>query len=618
MDFLTPILTGFAEGMPGVVLDLLRSRGKRCKELQRDLSSHLVWVSNWSQQVQIFGMNKPLDTEDSTISLDISTSPRKFQGHSLSHSLISEDDLLSSREHYIILGDPGAGKTTTLKRLARKLLTSCPNSSKDIWQYPIVVLFRKINKTITEELADTFGIPYEIKEKSNADKKSRYRDNEYEESKNNEKALRFKDELIFGGESLVKTIVNILDSSAPVLLLDGLDEVEQSAKEDFETELSHLALAVTNCKIILTCRSGDYQSQIQGFSITEVCPLQPKDIREISERGLSNSDEFLLTLGKVPYYELANRPLFLRHMLILFNRDGFLPERPSDVYSRILHLMLEQWNAQNQINRKTKYSGFDPTRKADFLSCFAYLLTFKIKNKVFSTEILASAYKKLCAQFSLPVDEAVQVAHEIETHTGIIIEGKADSFEFCHLVLQEYLCAQYLMRAPFSAHLGDYLREYPAPLAIMVSMSVDSSTTFAGIVLSPLEGVEKPNYTSFLSRVIQEGAYFRQDKLLGFALMRILEKRDRSSIDYIMQLMKQDQVRDSLVEALNDYRFYKVPNDNSIYSFKRVTSNYKSFESRLLIPQSGYFPKEVIDKLFDDNALWFGKEQNDDDYYVVR
>ena len=117
----------------------------------------------------------------------------------------------------------------------------------------------------------------------------------------------------------------------------------------------------------------------------------------------------------------------------------------------MIHLLLKEWDAERGIRRASKYSGFDADKKAEFLSAIAYYLTYGIRGKTFSEEDLIGAYENVYKPFNLPKGEAAEVAREIESHTGIIMAGQKGRYEFCHLSLQEYLAANYIVRAPIKS-----------------------------------------------------------------------------------------------------------------------------------------------------------------------
>ena len=86
-----------------------------------------------------------MSTDQSTIALSIYPEPRKLLSVT-SKKLKSEDDLLQEEFHIVLLGEPGSGKTTTVKRLARKILLEAPKSKKDLFQIPLVIRLRELDE----------------------------------------------------------------------------------------------------------------------------------------------------------------------------------------------------------------------------------------------------------------------------------------------------------------------------------------------------------------------------------------------------------------------------------------------------------------------------------------
>lgn len=99
--------------------EAVRTRQERVEDA---LVSHLQKVINWSSQVQFFRMPSARDVERETIPLNFSSTPRRYRKTGKAYDTVPERDLLNAR-HVLVLGYPGAGKTTTLKRLCRLLLT---------------------------------------------------------------------------------------------------------------------------------------------------------------------------------------------------------------------------------------------------------------------------------------------------------------------------------------------------------------------------------------------------------------------------------------------------------------------------------------------------------------
>jgi len=120
--------------------------------------------------------------------------------------------------------------------------------------------------------------------------------------------------------------------SRVILLLDGLDEVHAVSNDRIRRELSSLALNGDNCKIVVSCRTGDYVSMIEGFDLMEICPLDKGEIAAIATAWLDDPQPFLTELQAVPYSDIADRPLLLTQLLYLYQRYEYLPDQPSQVY----------------------------------------------------------------------------------------------------------------------------------------------------------------------------------------------------------------------------------------------------------------------------------------------
>jgi len=464
------------------------------------VEQHLNESLNWSKRIQFYGMSRAEETESATIPLRLNLEPRRFRGTNVEGHR-TESDLLADDRNYLLLGDPGAGKTTTLKRIVQNMLLDEPVAVSDDYAFPIVLRLRELppGESIVAAIATTLGIPFERLEKSEP---------------------RRTAGLWLADAQLHHAIADFLNESHAVLLLDGLDEAPADADGSLRRELQWLGFNTAGAKIVISCRTGDYTAMVEGYDLLEICPLDQSEIIAIARLWLNDPVPFVDELARVPYGDVADRPLLLTQLLFLYKRYGYLPDQPSQVYRRVISLLLQEWDAERGISRISRYARFDPDRKTAFLAGIAYQLTFKIKKKIFLESDLIEAYRAIHGRFQLPTSEVRQVIAEIETHTGIIAVAGQDSFEFSHLSLQEYLCADYLVREPHSEHLNDYLTGYPAPVAIAIALSSNPSIAFAALFLKdptpPLE-----NLGSFLSRLVLERPFFDVSPELGMAVMRL-------------------------------------------------------------------------------------------------
>lgn len=593
-------IEAIVKGIFDILKDKLVANVKQqpVEDITVSIQTHITEVIKWSERIQFYGMSSAQMTDQCTVPLGLFLEPRKFRGVTDKFTKKqSENSLLLDRENYVLLGDPGAGKTTTLKRLARKIILEPPISKRDIFQYPIVIRLRELqrrNLVIHKTIADIYGIKYYTVAEKIEDPE--------EEAEAKELGLGSTTENTYVSDTkmhLHQAIPDILNKTNAILLLDGLDEVSLQNKSAIEDEIKQLAFRLTNSKIILTTRTGDFTKHLDGFNIIELCPLGKYQIATIAKNWIDNPSKFLKSIEATPFYDLTDRPLILTQLLFFFKKRGYLPDQPLEIYRRIINLFLEEWDAQRKIIRKSKYGNFNSERKIDFLANLSYHLTYKTKTKVFKEADLINVYNDIHQTFNLPKKEAIDVAREIETHTGLIIETNDGIYEFSHLSFQEYLCAYYLVREPFAKYLGNYLNEYPAPLSIAVALSSNPSNWFAGLILNPSNfgALSTDSINSFLSRLFNEKPFFPPEISLGFAVLKLLfvcdDKQNDLLSSNLYRLLDIKGVKESIANSLSWYAVEPQKNrPDKYYLSPRVqNANYYSFET----PSGGYLPKQILE-----------------------
>lgn len=438
-----------------------RSKKVPQKEFDRILNDHVMGAFRWSETFQMLGMDSPMNTINKSVPLNIGTIPRRFKtSKTKNNQCLDETALLNSPSGFVILGDPGAGKTTTLKRLIQTF-AAAPVGEMDFYQLPVLVRLREFrNKdNIYQIIAESIGFPVSV---------------------DNEKSGKT---IQIWNEDIRSFIHGFLDNSRAVVFIDGLDEIPESEQKVIASGMECLAQTLQHAKLILTCRSGEYRRMISNLQLVEIEPLNDRQIRELAAHFVSKPHAFLKAVKRLPYSDVVDRPLLLSHLLFMYKRNAELPEQPCILYRKLVRVLLQEWDEERGIVRKSRYAQFDPDTKMEFLSAFAFHLTYVTKAKHFTTSLLEESYCKIRFMFNLPSNEAAQVVREIESHTGLIVEC-GDGFEFSHLSIQEFLAANYIVRAPHSDILRTYLEQFPSPVAVAITLSSAPSKWFAGLLLN--------------------------------------------------------------------------------------------------------------------------------------
>lgn len=108
-------------------------------ETRKAIEAHLDMVDHWSQSIDILGMPRPKNLDELYIKLSLTDDPKRFRLGRVKPAIedFSIDDAIATGNHLLILGDPGCGKTTTQKKIARDLLKS--RDHEDGGYLPIVI-----------------------------------------------------------------------------------------------------------------------------------------------------------------------------------------------------------------------------------------------------------------------------------------------------------------------------------------------------------------------------------------------------------------------------------------------------------------------------------------------
>lgn len=510
------------------------------------IARNVVEALQRASTLQIFGMTAASDPESSTIPLRLAETPRRFRGEKMGE-VHAETHILESLVNIVLLGDPGSGKTTTLKRLTKQLVTGTA-PDEVLGAIPIVVRFRDMapDDSILGEIASRLALRTELRHAASTE---------------TSRSTHEKSELFIGLERGRDVIAEFLGENRTLLILDGLDEFPGDAGAA-RKELNWLARVSQQSQVIVSCRSGDFYGALEGFQILELCPLLPAEIDKVIDLSGVAGDSFRRALENTPYSDLVDRPLFLAQLLLIYRRYDYLPRYASDTYSLIVSLMLREWDAERSIRRHSQYAAFSSDRKRNFLAAVSYYLTYRVKLKSFTTRDLDQVYTQIHSRFDLPKKESHAVVAEIESHTGLIVAAGFDRYEFSHLSLQEYLAADYISREAHSLHIAEYLREYPAPIAVALTLVSDASGFFGALFLTndpPPADVLR----SFIRRVLLEAPNFEPSTIFGAALVRLFERfeLDVPTRQSLTELLALNGAKASLAKVFTAYHRAHITDD---------------------------------------------------------
>ncbi len=504
---------------------------KSIQSTERDfvyaLKSHSIFARNWSKEIMFRGIDKTKRVKEVYIDLDYYFTPISQQHERESRTTINLFDTLNENSNYIILGQPGAGKTTTLKRICANIIDNKDFLSTKS-RFPIVIRLRDLNTNsniygenrnpLIDKIFQIFGLSIKVKKLKG--ESAKWADHQELFSVGSEYYRQVK-----------RIVIEALETCNTFILLDGFDEAHQEVRRGIIKDLEFLTLNTDKSRIIMTSRIGEFNMMIPNSSIFEICPLNSKQKNKFIYKWLDDNEkakELISKLEKASYYDSINKPLILAHVCSLFAKYGSIPIRPSQIYRKIVNLLIEEWDEQRNITRVSVFSNFDNYRKLDFLTNLAFDLTVQYNKVSFSKEIIQTIFDRYKSKYQFSDNDFKIVLQEIESQTGLFIQVRYKEYEFIHKTIHEYLTALYLIKLPRLPE--KFISKIPNELSVAISISSEPSDYFCDLVFNKehILNHDASFFSVFLIRLIEEKPNFNFDLSFGLAflwLFTLLEER---------------------------------------------------------------------------------------------
>jgi predicted NACHT family NTPase len=333
----------------------------------------------------------------------------------------------------MVLGKPGAGKTTFLKHIAIK----CSLGEFKANLVPIFIILKdfaekqqrpSLLQYITEEFA-TCGVNDTI------------------------------------------AVQQVLSQGKALVLLDGLDEVRETDEYRVVQEIRNFSSKFHVNHFVITCRIATREYTFEQFTEVEVADFNDSQIATFvnnwfAAKNLINSNILIQKLKQnPPIQELATNPLLLTLLCLMFEESADFPANRSELYEEGLNVLLKKWDAKRNIKREQVYKNLCIQHKVDLLSQIAFK-TFERGDYFFRRrEIEQHIADYICNLPGVSTElVALQLDREavlksIEAQHGLLVERARGIYSFSHLTIHEYFTAKKIVSSPDPQSINPALKQ---------------------------------------------------------------------------------------------------------------------------------------------------------------
>jgi predicted NACHT family NTPase len=206
---------------------------------------------------------------------------------------------------------------------------------------------------------------------------------------------------------------------------------------------------------VITCRIAAIEYVFPNFVDVEVADFDKGQINSFAnnwfglKKDLVKGKKFVRQLKQnQSLLDLASSPLLLTLLCLVFEDSADFPVNRSELYKEGVSILLKKWDSQRNIERDPVYKKLSVPRKEDLLSSVAFH-TFEQKNYFFKqrevenhiAQYIRNLPDAKTDQKALQLDSEV-VLKSIEAQHGLLVERARGIYSFSHLTFQEYFTAR--------------------------------------------------------------------------------------------------------------------------------------------------------------------------------
>ncbi|MFS8104893.1 NACHT domain-containing protein [Lentzea alba] len=244
----------------------------------------------------------------------------------------------------------------------------------------------------------------------------------------------------------------VLAAGKGLLLVDGVDEVPPSKRQNVREWLRELVQIFPSAQVVVTARPAATDEKWLAeldFSSVELEQMSPSDVRVFLQRWHEAADapeeaqRRLVTQldSREHLRSLASSPLLCAMLCALnLGRVSELPQSRMELYAAALTMLLDLRDAERGIARILTTSD-----KTVLLRDLAWRLTLGGRTQLPTTKVHEHVTRKIRSMPNVDEEPGAVVTHLLE-RSGVIREPVPGQVDFVHRTFQEYLAGEEAMQ----------------------------------------------------------------------------------------------------------------------------------------------------------------------------
>ena len=399
--------------------------------MQKILERYIENLQGEYLSVQIFQMRKSINLQDIYIiprflseTLHEQTSGLVLGRRNSNYGRIlsfKEMDTFSEQKKTLILGDPGAGKSSLLRMIAATtLIKNADFSEIEAPVFPIYIELRRYAESIIRQ--------------------------------GPLKPLEYFSLSLFDRAEDLSEIANLAKMGKAVFLYDALDEVPSDLHKIILDQVNSNSAIYSKCPTIMSSRIGE-KVQPKNYQIYEIIDFTNRDRDAFIHKWFNligipeRAANLIAAVNKTPAIrEITTNPLLLSLICTLYKNDHDLPSQRSEIFERCIQILIREWDTDRDFRRRSKFLNLTDEKRIHIISEIAYYYLSQSK-RYFSEDDLNRFLDGVIDDYELEEGCNKALINEICSHYGIIVPAGYANLGFSHLSFQEYLTARYIVKS---------------------------------------------------------------------------------------------------------------------------------------------------------------------------